>query len=364
MSFRKNKRVPKFDYYAKVHDKYSDHLIDLLKEPFYQRVKEICESVKAKNNAKTLKSFQAEMKNVKKWDYDDLKKSAKFVVHKSGSSYVPKLLKAVIISGTKLLTATSSRKKVDAIEMNVPETITFFSKCFINIGRSFYMEPYLICDAGQQPGQRLTNITDSIDLIEKSIKKTIDSFLPYDDILEVYLANAEDDDTSDEEPEVEPEQEESDNDSESDIESDDESDNESQHGGASDDEMPQEASDDDDVMSVHSEKSEHTDEIKENDFSQDETLDIAEVAPQSINTIDIIGDDIDDAFNFVPTMSDTEADSSMPTPQPQPQPQQVKVVAVNQPVPQAQVPQQSTQTSSSDVKQIIFAPGAMDLTDM
>ena len=112
MSFRRNKRVPKFDYYAKVHDKYSDHLVELLKQPFYERIKEICESVKAKNNAKTLKSFQAEMKSIKKWDYDDLKKSAKFVIHKSGSAYVPKLLKATIISGTKLLTATSSSSPV------------------------------------------------------------------------------------------------------------------------------------------------------------------------------------------------------------------------------------------------------------
>ncbi len=360
MSFRRNKRVPKFDYYTKVHDKYCDHLVELLKEPFYQRIKEICESVKAKNNTKTIKSFQAEMKNVKKWDYEDLKKSAKFVVHKSGASqYVPKLIKATIISGIKLLTATSSRKKVDSIETNSPETITFFSKCFINIGRSFYMEPYLICDAGQQPGQRLINITDSIDLIEKAIKKSIDSFLPYDEILDIYLANVEDDDTSDEEPEVESEQEES----ESDIESETESDNdiESDIESDNDNEMPREASDDD-VMSVHSEKSEHTDKIKENDFSQDETLDIAEVAPQSVDTIDIIGDDIEDAFNFVPTMSDTEADSSMPTPQPQPQ--QVKIVAVNQPVPQSAPAPAQKKSSNSDVKQIIFAPGAMDLTDM
>ena len=360
MSFRSNKRVPKFDYYAKVHDKYSTHLIELLKEPFYQRIKEICESVKAKNNAKTLKSFQSEMKNIKKWDYDDLKKSAKFVVHKSGSSYVPKLLKATIISGTKLLTATSSRKKVDAIEMNVPETITFFSQCFINMGRSFYMEPYLVCDAGQQPGQRLKNITDSIDLIEKSIQKTIDSFLPYDDILEVYLANAEDDDTSDEEPEVE--QEESDNDSESDIESDDESDIESQSGG-SDNELPEEASDDDDVMSVHSEKSIH-DEIVENDFTQDETLDISEVAPISVpqeEVIDIIGDDIPDELNFIPMASDSDNEASAP---PKPQPEQVKVIAVSQPVPMAQPQQAPPANNDRQTKQIIFAPGAMDLTDM
>ena len=360
MSFRRNRRVPKFDYLSTVHKKYCDRLVDLLQEPFYQRIKEICESVKAKNSAKTLKSFQAEMKNVKKWDYDDLKKSAKFVVHKSGASYVPKLLKAIIISGTKLLTATSSRKKVDAIEMNVPETITFFSKCFINIGRSFYMEPYLICDAGQQPGQRLTNITDSLDLIDKSIRKTIESFLPYDEILEVYLANAEDDDTSDEEPEVEPIKEDSDNESESDIDSDseseEESDNESQDGGASDNEMPEEASDDDDVMSIHSE---HTDVIKENDFTQDEILDItSEIVPEIVTEeLDVIGDDIEDAFNFVP-MSDVEAE---PKPTPQPQPEVVKVVQVSQPVASQIAP---TASNNGQTKQIIFAPGAMDLTGM
>ena len=85
MSYRRNRRVPKFDFYATGKKTYETHLIELLKEPFYKKFKDICESLKEKNktNSKILKAFQAEMANVKKWDYDELKKSAKFVVNKS-----------------------------------------------------------------------------------------------------------------------------------------------------------------------------------------------------------------------------------------------------------------------------------------
>ena len=101
------------------------------------------------------------------------------------------------------------------------------------------------------------------------------------------------------------------------------------------------------------------------DFTQDETLDISEIEPVSVpqqeEVIDIIGDDIPDELNFIPMASDNESE---PAPMPKPEPEQVKVVAVSQPI--AAAPQQQAQAPRNDgqTKRIIFAPGAMDLTDM
>ena len=121
-----------------------------------------------------------------------------------------------------------------------------------------------------------------------------------------------------------------------------------------------EASDEEDVESIHSEKS-IQDEIKENDFTQDEPMNII-VEEQSFEpTIDIIGDDIEDAFNFVP-MSDNEVESTQVS-KPEPEHEQVKVVSVTQPIPQAPL-QAPSSSNGGDTKKIIFAPGAMDLTDM
>lgn len=331
----KRRRVPKFDFYATGKKTFENHLVELLKEPFYKKIKDICDGLKEKNktNSKILKAFQAEMAGVKKWDYDDLKRAAKFVVNKSKSSYIPKLIRTVVISNTKLLTATSSRKKVE-VEINTPEPIAFFQRCFIEIGKSFYIEPFLICDAGQQPGLRLKNITDSLALIENSIRKTINSFLPMENILDIYLAQAEEDSDSEDEPE--PEQPESDNESESEIDS--ESENESQHGGSESEiesEEEEESEDEEnteeidledntqDDESVHSEGgivdlTEDAELIKQNDLVNDEEMSISE--------------DLPDEFNLIPMKSETQSEvpsaPASPKSEQKPQEEEVKTIMV------------------------------------
>ena len=351
MSYRRRK-VPKFDFYATGKKTYENHLIDLLKEPFYKKIKDICDSLKEKNktNSKILKAFQAEMANVKKWEYDDLKSNAKFVVNKSKASYIPKLIRAVIISNTKLLTATSSRKKVE-VEINTPEPIQFFHKAFIEIGKSFYVEPFLICDAGQQPGLRLKNITDSLSLIEGCLRKTINSFLPMENILDIYLAQAEEDSDSEDEPE--PEQPETEaEDSESEV---DESDEESQAGGSDsesevdEDEENTEEIDQEDAQSVHSEGgvvdlTEEAELVTQNDFTNDEEMSISE--------------DLPDEFNLIPMKSAEPSAPPTPKTQPKSQPAQdeVKTVMVKKVAP-SDVPQ-STITKSD---KMVFFDDAEDL---
>ena len=345
MTYRKNRKVSKFDFYATGKKTFEDHLVELLKEPFYKKIKDICDNLKKTNKttSKTLKAFQAEMASIRKWDYDDLKKSAKFVVNKSKASYIPKLIRAVIISNTKLLTATSSRKKVE-VEINPPEPIAFFQKCFIEIGKAFYVEPFLVCDAGQQPGLRLKNITDSVSLIEGCIRKTINSFLPFDTILDIYIAQAEEDSDSEDEPE--PEQPESDNESESEIESDDESevseseDDDEENTEDYDDEEVE--SDAESVHSVQSEKSEKSEGgeivdltedpelIKQNDFTNDEEFGVADDLS--------ISEDLPEEMNLISMKSEVQsAAPSQPQEKvneqpPAPKPEEVKQISVKKPI--------------------------------
>ena len=331
MSYRKNRRVPKFDFYATGKKTFEDHLVELLKEPFYKKIKDICDNLKKTNKttSKTLKAFQSEMASIKKWDYDELKQSAKFVVNKSKSSYIPKLIKAVIISNTKLLTATSSRKKVE-VEISPPEPIAFFQKCFIEIGKAFYVEPFLVCDIGQQPGLRLKNITDSIILIDGCIRKTINSFLPYDTILDIYIAQAEEESESEDEPE--PEIPESDNESESEIDSDDES----EMSESEDEDNTEDIDEEDpisDVESVHSEKSEEgqvvdltedAELIKQNDFTNDEELSISEDLPEEMNLISMKSE-----TQSVPQSQTQEKVNEQP---PAPKQEEVKQISVKKPL--------------------------------
>ena len=194
----KIERTPKFNYLTCVKTQYEHHLIELLKEPFYMKYKELCDltikSTKSKN--KMLKNFQEQLKNTNEWDYETLKIHAKYIVHKSNCKYLPKLIKSTIISSTKNLIETSSRKKIN-IEYEIPDTMTFLKKCFNFISKAFYLEPTLICDLDQKPGLRLKNINNSLELIRRAIKKALNSFLPYDEILDIYLNNVDDDSDND-----------------------------------------------------------------------------------------------------------------------------------------------------------------------
>ena len=120
MSYRR-KKVSKFEYYSSVKKTYEEHLIEILKEPFYKKFKDMCDTLKKKIKQpnKLLKAFQEEVKNISRWEYDELKKSSRYVISKSKSNYVSKLIKAVLLSNIKLLTATASRKKVE-IEKSLP----------------------------------------------------------------------------------------------------------------------------------------------------------------------------------------------------------------------------------------------------
>ena len=217
----KIKRTPKFDYLVCVKNQYESHLIHLLTEPFYMKFKEIAQTniKNTKTRKLILKNFQEELKKINNWDYELLKKNCKFIIHRSNSKYIPKLIKSVIISSTKLLIETSSRKKTK-IEYEIPDTLTFLKKCFNIISRNFYLEPTLLIDIEQTANNRLKNLNNSLELIKKSLYNSINTFLPYDDILEIYLNNIEDnsDDSSSD-------NEKNDN-YETDNETDDETDNE------------------------------------------------------------------------------------------------------------------------------------------
>ena len=353
MSYTRNK-VSKFNYYATVKKTYEDHLVESLKEPFYKKLRDMCDKLKEKNknSSKILKLFQADMSNVRKWDYDELKSSTKFVINKAKINYIPKLIRAVVISNIKLLTATASRKKVE-IEKATPEPIAFFHRCFIEISKAFYTDPYLVCDYGEQPGMRLKNITESIYIIEGCIKKAINSFLPYDNILDVYLVQAEED--SDDEEEPEPTHEESDEESED--ESDEESDTQSESEQGESEEV--EDIDEEDAESVASEKSEKSihdenqtseptggeldlsndpDMISANSFEDDEAISIS--------------DDLPDELNLIPMKEEVSSETKPePVKEAQPAKEEVKVIKVNKVTP-SDVP--STNITKEDSGMVFF----------
>ena len=194
------KYINSLEQLSSIHERYLNHLVDVLKQPIYEMIKRHYNEIESKN-AK-LKSFQATMKAVKIWDYNKIKHEIKFVMLKSNTKYINNLIKACIISGIKMLVKSSTHKRLQ-FDYKVPELIDFFHRLFIEVCKKFYLEPQLICDSKEKNIMRLKNINESLNLIENAIKKTINLFLPYSNILEIYIQNFEINDESDSESESE-----------------------------------------------------------------------------------------------------------------------------------------------------------------
>jgi hypothetical protein len=187
-----------------IHEMFKGHLIDVLKQPLYEMIKRHYNEIESKQK---LKSFQMTMKAVKTWDYNKIKYEIKFVMTKSNTKYINNLIKSCIISGIKMLVKSSTTKRLQ-FDYKVPELIDFFNRLFVEVCKKFYSEPQLICDNKEKNIHRLKNLSDSINLIEDAIKKTINLFLPYGNILEIYIQNFEinDDSESESESDEEPEE--------------------------------------------------------------------------------------------------------------------------------------------------------------
>ena len=323
-----HKRLPKFDYLSQVNKKYTEHLTEILKQPFYECFKKISDELKTSNNMK-LKTFQKEMKLIREWDYERIKKEAKYVIIKANVKYIPKLLDAVLISNIKLLTTTASRKKIN-LDYEIPDLSQFFHRCFIEIGKNFYLEPYLICDFKEKNGMRLKNITDSLFLIEKSLIKTINYFIPYSNILDVYLTNVEEDSSEDESSEE----------SVGDLLNEDEDEDEDGDGEEQEEEEEEQEDVEEEGEMVEQKQQEQEQEQQKQEMEKEINITADDIGDKNQITIEEFDDkiitegelsELPDGLNKIPEIQEQkieprqqipEPQQKIPEPQPHPQPQE------------------------------------------
>lgn len=138
----------------------------------------------------TLRTFQKLLENIPKWDRTTLTVECERIAHSSNCSYLNELITAVFVCYTKVLTAVQVGEKRASVDLDIPSTETFVHKCYIEVARRFWREPYLL-SANVSTLEYQKNLRYCERVINESIDETIRGLLPIQHIMQQYLQDTD-----------------------------------------------------------------------------------------------------------------------------------------------------------------------------
>ena len=130
--------------YAKL--EYTNQLIDTLSPHVFDGVKSIYDEAKktySKDQSKTILSFfRIFLEKVPSWSNEIIETETDRIIEVSCCDWLDDLITAVFISHTKILTSIGSNQNAN-VDLTIPKTVNFVHKCYINIAREIWKNPYL-----------------------------------------------------------------------------------------------------------------------------------------------------------------------------------------------------------------------------
>ena len=182
---------------------YTNQLIDVLYPHMFDGIKSIYDESKViyiKKNSSTpiFVLFREILEKVPIWNGEILESECNRIVSNSGCDWVDDLITAVFISHTKILTSIGPNHNSSKINVTIPKTSNFIHKCYINLAREIWKNPYLFNE--NVPGHEYQKNSKEIEnIIKQCIEITIRKSLPIKEILKEHLDTYDSDISSKEE---------------------------------------------------------------------------------------------------------------------------------------------------------------------
>jgi hypothetical protein len=168
---------------------YTNQLIDILSSHLFDGIKSIYDESKTisrVSSSRTLLSILREnLEKVPGWNNELIETETSRILTMSTCDWLDDLITAVFISHTKILTSIGSTQKSN-IDLTIPKTTNFIHKCYINIAREIWKNPYLY-DENVSGSEYQKNMRIVETIIKESIENTIRKSLPVKDILKNHL---------------------------------------------------------------------------------------------------------------------------------------------------------------------------------
>ena len=168
---------------------YTSQLIDNITPQIFDGLSSIYDESKAYQKVHSDKSiviiFRTFLEKVPLWSNEIIETETERIIQMSNCDWLDDLITAVFISHTKILTSIGSNNNAN-IDLTIPKTINFIHKCYINIAREIWKNPYLFDDnligSDYQKNMRTIEL-----IIKESIENTIRKLLPVKEILRQHL---------------------------------------------------------------------------------------------------------------------------------------------------------------------------------
>ena len=178
---------------------YTNQLQKIFKPRLYEGFKSIYEDIikiasneVLQNNVKQvsiIKNFQKVLKEIPQWNQEMIKKEYGRILKLSSCDYIDKLIEAVFVTNTKILTSVQiNNNNSMQIKINIPQPCHFIHKCYIKSASEIYKNPYLFdISKTLTPKEKHNNLREALLLIELSINNAISDLLPIGEILKQSL---------------------------------------------------------------------------------------------------------------------------------------------------------------------------------
>ena len=129
---------------------YTCQLIDTLTPQFFDGIQSIYDEAKIVHKTNYNKSilliFRSFLEKVPSWSNEIVETETNRIIKISACDWLDDLITAVFISHTKILTSIGSNNNSSMIDLVIPKTINFIHKCYINLAREIWKNPYLLND--------------------------------------------------------------------------------------------------------------------------------------------------------------------------------------------------------------------------
>ena len=148
------------------------------------------DAIKISNERKTIYKFQELLKEIPQWNQTILQEESKRI--KKKCAYIMDIVTAIFVSNVKILASIRLKGKNENIRVKIPTSDIFIHSIYIESAQQFFHDPFLFYHRSG-----FGKVQESKELIRRiirySVDETIRQMLPFDDILQEYLASALDD---------------------------------------------------------------------------------------------------------------------------------------------------------------------------
>jgi hypothetical protein len=171
-------------------DEYIDQLKSILVPLITQGFNSIYQdAITISNNQKVIYKFQELLKQIPQWNQTILQEESKRI--KKKCPYIMDIVTAIFVTNVKILASVRLKGSKEDIRVKIPTSDIFIHSIYIESAQQIFYDPFLFYHKDTKNyGKVQENKQHIKQIISYAVDETIRQMLPFDDILQKYLADA------------------------------------------------------------------------------------------------------------------------------------------------------------------------------